>query len=59
MIQDDVIIVAAARTPQGRFKGQLASFAAPQLGSLANHARHTRTKIRDVAEQVVTRQLQI
>ncbi|WP_433677125.1 acetyl-CoA C-acetyltransferase [Microbacterium gorillae] len=31
----DVVIVAAARTPQGRLKGQLASFTAPQLGSLA------------------------
>lgn len=32
---EDVVIVAAARTPQGRLKGQLASFTAPQLGSLA------------------------
>jgi acetyl-CoA C-acetyltransferase len=32
---DDVVIVAAARTPQGRLKGQLASFTAPQLGSFA------------------------
>ena len=31
----DVVIAAAARTPQGRLKGQLASFTAPQLGSLA------------------------
>lgn len=31
----DVVIVAAARTPQGRLKGQLASFTAPQLGSFA------------------------
>lgn len=31
----DIVIVAAARTPQGRLKGQLASFTAPQLGSLA------------------------
>src|SRR6185312_13009274 len=29
------VIVAAARTPQGRLKGQLASLTAPQLGSLA------------------------
>jgi acetyl-CoA C-acetyltransferase len=35
MNTDDVVIVAAARTPQGRLKGQLASFTAPQLGSLA------------------------
>lgn len=33
--RDDVVIVAAARTPQGRLKGQLAAFTAPQLGSLA------------------------
>ncbi|WP_314501787.1 acetyl-CoA C-acetyltransferase [uncultured Microbacterium sp.] len=32
---DDIVIVAAARTPQGRLKGQLASFTAPQLGSFA------------------------
>ncbi|MFC4139132.1 MULTISPECIES: acetyl-CoA C-acetyltransferase [unclassified Microbacterium] len=31
----DIVIVAAARTPQGRLKGQLAGFTAPQLGSLA------------------------
>ncbi|WP_460772950.1 acetyl-CoA C-acetyltransferase [Microbacterium sp. GXF7504] len=35
MNTDDVVIVAAARTPQGRLKGQLSSFTAPQLGSLA------------------------
>ena len=32
---EDIVIVAAARTPQGRLKGQLAAFTAPQLGSLA------------------------
>ena len=31
----DIVIVAAARTPQGRLKGQLSSFTAPQLGSFA------------------------
>jgi len=31
----DIVIVAAARTPQGRLKGRLASFTAPQLGSFA------------------------
>ncbi|KQV04036.1 acetyl-CoA acetyltransferase [Microbacterium sp. Root322] len=35
MTENDVVIVAAARTPQGRLKGQLAAFTAPQLGSLA------------------------
>jgi len=32
MNTDDVVIVAAARTPQGRLKGQLASLTAVQLG---------------------------
>jgi len=32
---EDIVIVAAARTPQGRLKGQLASFTAPQLGAFA------------------------
>ncbi len=32
---DDIVIVAAARTPQGRLKGQLGSFTAPQLGGFA------------------------
>ncbi|MEI3845558.1 MULTISPECIES: acetyl-CoA C-acetyltransferase [unclassified Microbacterium] len=32
---DDVVIVAAARTPQGRLKGQLAPFTAPELGAFA------------------------
>ncbi|UWF78388.1 MULTISPECIES: acetyl-CoA C-acetyltransferase [Microbacterium] len=31
----DIVIVAAARTPQGRLKGRLAAFTAPQLGSFA------------------------
>lgn len=31
----DIVIVAAARTPQGRLKGQLSAFTAPQLGSIA------------------------
>ena len=32
----DIVIVAAARTAQGRLKGQLASFTAPQLGAFAS-----------------------
>lgn len=32
---EDIVIVAAARTPQGRLKGQLAPFTAPELGALA------------------------
>lgn len=35
MNHDDVVIVAAARTPQGRLKGQLAALTAVQLGSIA------------------------
>ena len=35
MSEKEIVIVAAARTPQGRLKGQLASFTAPQLGSFA------------------------
>lgn len=35
MSENDVVIVAAARTPQGRLKGQFAAFTAPQLGSFA------------------------
>ncbi|GAA2568793.1 acetyl-CoA C-acetyltransferase [Microbacterium binotii] len=35
MTADDIVIVAAARTPQGRLKGQLASIPAPQLGGIA------------------------
>ncbi|GAB3599715.1 acetyl-CoA C-acetyltransferase [Microbacterium tumbae] len=31
----EIVIVAAARTPQGRLKGQLSGFTAPQLGSFA------------------------
>lgn len=31
----DIVIASAARTPQGRLKGQLASFSAPQLGAFA------------------------
>ena len=35
MIADDVVVVAAARTPQGRLKGALSSLSAPQLGAIA------------------------
>lgn len=35
MNHDDIVIVAAARTPQGRLKGQLAPLTAVQLGSVA------------------------
>ncbi|MFT4229534.1 MAG: acetyl-CoA C-acetyltransferase [Microbacterium sp.] len=35
MNTDDIVIVAAARTPQGRLNGQLAALTAVQLGSVA------------------------
>lgn len=35
MNHDDIVIVAAARTPQGRLKGQLAPLTAVELGSAA------------------------
>ena len=35
MHDTDIVIVSAARTPQGRLKGQLAAFPAPQLGAFA------------------------
>ncbi|MDI6943247.1 MULTISPECIES: acetyl-CoA C-acetyltransferase [Microbacterium] len=35
MNPQDILIVAAARTPQGRLSGQLSSLTAPQLGSAA------------------------
>lgn len=31
----EIVLVAAARTPQGRLKGQLAAFTAPELGAIA------------------------
>ncbi len=35
MTSNDIVIVAAARTPQGRLKGQLAALTAPELGAKA------------------------
>lgn len=35
MTESDIVIVAAARTPQGRLKGQLAAFTAAELGAFA------------------------
>jgi acetyl-CoA C-acetyltransferase len=32
---EDIVIVGAARTPQGRLRGQLASLSAPRLGGIA------------------------
>ncbi|MFG6446127.1 acetyl-CoA C-acetyltransferase [Microbacterium sp. P07] len=38
MTPDDVVLVSAARTPQGRLKGQLSSLAATELGAIAIRA---------------------
>ncbi|KZE91163.1 acetyl-CoA C-acyltransferase [Microbacterium sp. TNHR37B] len=35
IVTSDIVIVAAARTPQGRMKGQLAGLTAPELGGAA------------------------
>jgi acetyl-CoA C-acetyltransferase len=42
---DDVLIVGAARTPQGKFLGQLQSLSAVQLGTVAVHAAVERSGI--------------
>jgi len=34
-MSEDIVIVGAARTPQGRLKGALSSFSAPRLGAFA------------------------
>jgi acetyl-CoA C-acetyltransferase len=45
MNPDPIVIVAAARTPMGAFQGELASFAAPQLGAAAIRAAVERAGI--------------
>ena len=51
---EDVVIVAAARTPQGRLKGQLASLNAVQLGSIAAGAAIDRSGLSaDVIDGVI------
>src|SRR5260370_39576832 len=42
---DDVVIVGAARTPQGKFLGQLQPFSAVQLGTIAVKAAVERSRI--------------
>merc|ERR1712227_125276 len=43
-IGNEVVIVGAARTPMGGFRGSLSSFSAPQLGALAITAALERAK---------------
>ena len=55
---DDIVIVAAARTPQGRLKGQLAALTAPQLGGFAIHGALERAGIApEVVDAVVLGQV--
>ena len=49
MSQNDVVILAGARTPQGRLLGQLAGFSAVELGTIAVKAALERSGV-DVAD---------
>merc|ERR1712227_628838 len=52
-IGNEVVIVGAARTPMGGFRGSLSSFSAPQLGSLAISAALERAGCpKDAVEEV-------
>jgi len=54
----DIVIVAAARTPQGRLKGQLASFTAVQLGALAIRGALTQASVApDAVDAVIVGQV--
>jgi acetyl-CoA C-acetyltransferase len=51
---DPIVIVGAARTPMGGFQGDLASVAAPELGSVAIRAALERAKLPpDAVEEVI------
>jgi acetyl-CoA C-acetyltransferase len=45
MTQDPIVITGYARTPMGGFQGDLAGFAAPELGSAAVRAAVARARI--------------
>ena len=50
---NDVVIVGAARTPMGGFRGSLSSFSAPQLGAVAITAALERAKCpKDAVDEV-------
>jgi acetyl-CoA C-acetyltransferase len=55
MLNDPIVIVAAARTPMGGFQGELKGFAAPELGAAAIRAAIERAKIKpeDVEEVIM------
>ncbi|MBI3370436.1 MAG: acetyl-CoA C-acetyltransferase [Betaproteobacteria bacterium] len=55
MLNDPIVIVAAARTPMGGFQGELKGFAAPELGAAAIRAAIERARIspEDVQEVIM------
>ncbi len=54
IVTSDIVIVAAARTPQGRMKGQLAGLTAPELGAAAISGALARAGVpADAVEAVV------
>jgi acetyl-CoA C-acetyltransferase len=53
MSNDPIVILSAARTPMGAFQGELASFAAPELGAAAIRAAVERAGVAPDAVQEV------
>jgi acetyl-CoA C-acetyltransferase len=53
MMNDPIVIVAAARTPMGAFQGELKDFSAPQLGAAAIRAAVERAGIKPEQVQEV------
>src|SRR5262245_16384958 len=53
MLNDPVVIVAAARTPMGAFQGELKDFSAPQLGAAAIRAAVERAGVKPEQVQEV------
>jgi acetyl-CoA C-acetyltransferase len=53
MLNDPIVIVAAARTPMGAFQGELKDFSAPQLGAAAIRAAVERAGIKPEQVQEV------
>jgi acetyl-CoA C-acetyltransferase len=53
MMNDPIVIVAAARTPMGAFQGELKDFSAPQLGAAAIRAAVERAGVKPEQVQEV------
>ena len=53
MMNDPIVIVAAARTPMGAFQGELKDFSAPQLGAAAIRAAVERSGLKPEQVQEV------